>query len=138
MILPAAALWCSAFAIAQELPFKGGFPPPDEAQKARDEADYQRAVTAYRFWYPTVSCEGIFNGNREKGIRDNEALVVVAAAPHHVLFTANSDTPYAFGALDVKDGPRVIEVPQGQFIGLANDHHQGVDSRSGSSRPGGR
>jgi hypothetical protein len=62
LILPAATLLLAVFADAQEsTPFKGGFPPPDEAQEARDEAGFQRAVTAYRFWYPTVSCEGIFN-----------------------------------------------------------------------------
>src|SRR5262249_60659183 len=110
---------------ARDPPFKGGFPTPDAAQKPRAAADYQRAITAYRFWYPTVSCEGIFNGNREKGINDNEGLVVIATGPRHVIFTPNSDTPYAFGGLDVKDGPWVIEIPPGQFIGLAADHHQG-------------
>jgi hypothetical protein len=105
--------------------FERGFPTQEATQRARDDADYQRAITAYRFWYPTVSCEGIFNGNREMGIRDNEALVLLATGPRHVIFTPNSDTPYAFGALDVKGGPYVIEVPPGQFIGLADDHHQG-------------
>ena len=48
-ILPAAMLLLASFAVAQEpAPFQGGFPPPHEAQKARDEADFQRAVTAYR------------------------------------------------------------------------------------------
>jgi hypothetical protein len=40
--LPAAVLLVAAIAVAQEPPFKGGFPPTDAAQKARDEADYQR------------------------------------------------------------------------------------------------
>jgi hypothetical protein len=124
-VLPAAALLVAAIAIAQEPPFKGGFPSPDEAQKARDEADYQRAITAYRFWYPTISCEGIFNGNREKGIKDNESIIILSAGPRQVAFTANSDTPYGAGCLDLKDGPFVIEIPPGPFIGLANDHHQG-------------
>jgi hypothetical protein len=126
LILPAiAALLLAAFALAQDLPFKGGFPPADDAQKARDEADYQRAITAYRFWYPTVSCEGIFNGNREKGIRDNESVIILSAGPRQIAFTANSDTPYGAGCLDVSAGPFVIEMPPGPFIGLANDHHQG-------------
>ncbi|HEX5270413.1 MAG TPA: DUF1254 domain-containing protein [Gemmataceae bacterium] len=123
MIL-AAVLMTAALAVAQEPLFKGAFPPPDEARKARDDADYQRAITAYRFWYPTVSCEGIFNGNREKGINDNESVVVMSAGPRHVAFTANSDTPYGAGCLDVKDGPFVVEMPPGPFIGLADSHHQ--------------
>lgn len=124
-ILPVAALILAAVAVAQEPPFKGGFPPSDAAEKARDATDYQRAVTAYRFWYPTISCEGIFNGNREKGIKDNESVSILSAGPRQVAFTANSDTPYGAGCLDLKDGPFVIEVPPGPFIGLANDHHQG-------------
>ncbi len=124
-ILPAAALLLAAFALAQEPPFKGGFPPADEAQKARDEDDYQRAITAYRFWYPTVSCEGIFNGNREKGIKDNENLLIMSAGPRQVAFTPNSDTPYGAGCLDLSAGPFVVEMPPGPFIGLANDHNQG-------------
>src|SRR5262245_44170551 len=125
ILLPTAVLLLAVFAFAQEPPFKGGFPTDAEAQKARDEADYQRAITAYRFWYPTISCEGIFNGNREKGIKDNESLIILSASPRQIAFTANSDTPYGAGALDLKDGPSVIELPPGQLIGLANDHHQG-------------
>src|SRR5262245_25470626 len=125
LTLPAAACLVAAIAVAQEPPFKGGFPPPDEARKARDEADYQRAVTAYRFWYPTVSCEGIFNGCRGLGMKDNESMMILWAGPRHVGFTANSDTPYGAGALDLKDGPYVIELPPGPFIGLVDDHHQG-------------
>src|SRR5262245_11555409 len=124
--LAAAALLVTPLALAQEpAPFQGGFPKPEEARKARDEADYQRAITAYRFWYPTISCEGIFNGCREQGMNDSDSIMILATGPRHVFFTPNSDTPYAVGALDVKDGPYVIEMPPGAFIGLANDHHQG-------------
>jgi hypothetical protein len=123
--LPPAALLIAAFACAQELaPFKGGFPAPHETQKARDDADYQRAITAYRFWYLTISCEGIFNGNREKAINDNESVVILSAGPRQLAFTANSDTPHGAGCLDLKDGPFVIELPPGPFIGLADSHHQ--------------
>jgi hypothetical protein len=125
LVLPAAIPLFAALAIAQDrAPFKGGVPTPDEAQKARDEADYQRAITAYRFWYPTVSREGIFNGNREKGVNDNESIVILSAGPRHVAFTPNSDTPYGAGCLDLTDGPFAVEMPPGPFIGLANSHHQ--------------
>ncbi|HEX4606800.1 MAG TPA: DUF1254 domain-containing protein [Urbifossiella sp.] len=120
----AAALALAALAAGQDAPTPGGFPAPAAAQKARDDADYQRAVTAYRFWYPTVSVEAIFHGNRELGINDNEAIPILAAGPRHVGFTLNSDTPYGGGVIDVSAGPYVIELPPGPFIGLANDHHQ--------------
>ena len=65
-----AALLATGPAIAQTAPglapyvFEQGFPGPGTSQRARDDADFQRAMIAYRFWYPTVSVEGIFNGKR--------------------------------------------------------------------------
>ncbi len=95
------------------------------ATRIHDERDFHRAVEAYRFFYPTVSMEGIFNGAREAGIADGKGLMVLAAGPRHVGFTLNSDTPYASGTLDLNEmGPVVVEVPSGPFIGLINDHNQ--------------
>lgn len=111
--------------MARPYAFEQDFPTEDAAQRARDDADFQRAIAAYRFWYPTVSCEGIFNDNRELGIRDNDSAMILALGPRHLMFTPNSDTPYACGVLDVTDGPYVIEMPPGAFVGLADDHHQG-------------
>src|SRR5262245_61149174 len=39
--------------------------------------------------------------------------------------------------LDVKDGPYVIEMPPGAFIGLADDHHQGWILDTGLLGPAG-
>jgi hypothetical protein len=117
--------------------FAGGFPTPVATQQASDDADYQRAVVAYRFWYPTVSCEGIFNGDREQGLKDNESAPILAAGPRHVGFTLNSDTPYCGAVVDVKDDPYVIELPPGPFVGAANDHHQGWILDMGLAGPDG-
>lgn len=105
--------------------FERGYPTADAAQRARDDADFQRAMTAYRFWYPTVSVEGIFNGNRTVGIEDGKGWGIAAAGPRAVGFTLNSDTPYGSGVIDLSNGPMVVELPPGAFIGLVNDHHQG-------------
>src|SRR5262249_10439138 len=105
--------------------FEPGFPTRDATQRARDDADYERAVTAYRFWYPTVSAEGICNGNREMGAKDNDSIMMMSAGPRHVLFTPNSDTPYAAAVLDVKNGPDVIRGPAGAFIGLGGEQRHG-------------
>jgi hypothetical protein len=104
--------------------FTDGYPSGDAARAALDDAAYQRALVAYRFWYPTVSTEGIFNGNRLAGIEDNVAIGVASTGPRQVGFTLNSDTPYAAGVLDLTDGPMAIELPPGAFIGLVDDHHQ--------------
>ncbi|MGO4619597.1 hypothetical protein AB4Z34_10375 [Ensifer sp. 2YAB10] len=70
--LPATANGTSGYSFVQ------GYPTAETSAKAYDDADLQRAITAYRFWYPTVSVEGIFNGNRSVGINDNEAMGAAA------------------------------------------------------------
>src|SRR5262249_34834397 len=105
--------------------FRGGYPSAETAQTLRDEAALQRAVAAYRFWYPAVSCEGIFNGGRAVGVKDSTNILIMACTPRQVAFTPNSDTPYGAGALNLSEGPFVIEMPPGPFIGLVDDHYQG-------------
>ena len=115
-------------AIAEPSPsysFQSGYPTPGTSQQARDDADYERAIVAYRFWYPAVSVEGIFNGNRAIGIEDNKGMGAAAAGPRQVGFTLNSDTPYGSAALDLSHGPMVIDLPPGPYIGLIDDHYQG-------------
>ncbi|MBV1855926.1 DUF1254 domain-containing protein [Catellatospora tritici] len=104
--------------------FEHGYPVDAAVARIRDDADLARAVTAYRFWYPTVSAEGIINGNRELGLEDGRSMGIMATAPRQVGFTLNSDTPYGSAALDLSGGPMVIELPPGPFIGLVDDHHQ--------------
>jgi hypothetical protein len=105
--------------------FERDYPTPGAAEELHDSEEFHRAVEAYRFFYPTVSAEAIFNGPREAGLEDGKAMMVLAAGPRHVVFTANSDTPYASGVLDLRaTGPVVIELPPGPFIALVNDHHQ--------------
>ncbi|WP_203644062.1 DUF1254 domain-containing protein [Streptomyces sp. SID14478] len=104
--------------------FVDGYPEAEGAARARDARDLRRAVEAYRFFYPTVSLEGIFKGTRDAGAVDNETALLFIARPHHLGFTLNSDTPYSGGILDLrKSGPMVIELPPGPLIGLVDDHH---------------
>jgi len=105
--------------------FDRGYPTSATTLRARNDADLQRAIVAYRFWYPAVSNEGTFNGNRAVGINDNEAIGIAACGPRQVGFTLNSDTPYGSAVLDVSKGPMVVELPPGAYIGLINDHYQG-------------
>src|SRR5262245_18927092 len=118
--------WCGA-AWTQAPPgyvFERGYPAAATSQRARDDGDLQRAVTAYRFWYTPVSNDGILNGNRSLGIADAKAWGMAAAGPRQVGFTLNSDTPYGSAVVDVSKGPVVIELPPGAYIGLVNDHNQ--------------
>ncbi|MEU2092160.1 DUF1254 domain-containing protein [Nocardia beijingensis] len=104
--------------------FAHGYPVEASASRARDDSLFQRAVVAYRFWYPTVSMEGIRTGNRESGLSDNRAIGILSAGPRHLGFTLNSDTPYGAAVLDLSAGPMVVELPPGPYIGLVDDRHQ--------------
>jgi hypothetical protein len=116
----------SSFETDEPYEFTNGFPTERTAARVRDDQDYQRALQAYRFFYPTVSMEGTFQGTRDAGALDNKGALVLAGAPRHVLFTGNSDTPYMGGVFNLKEaGPMVVELPPGPFLGIVNDHHFG-------------
>ena len=106
-------------------PFSHGFPTPAATHRARADETLQRAIVAYRFWYPTVSVEGILNGNRAAGIEDGKQWGIAAAGPRQVGFTLNSDTPYGSAVIDLSQGPVLIDLPPGPYIGLVDDHNQG-------------
>ena len=96
--------------------FERGFPASDTAQKAYDDIDLNRAVEAYRFFYPTVSGSAIFKGNAKLGIIPNKVFGTLDTQPKQVGFTLNSDTPYAPLLLDLSQGPIVVELPAGPLI----------------------
>jgi len=101
-----------------------GFPPVADTQTLYDDADLNRAIQAYRFFYPTVSGAAIFKGSRDIGIVDNKVFGYLDTKPHHVGFTYNSDTPYGPIQLDLSDGPMVVDLPAGPLIGVALDVNQ--------------
>jgi hypothetical protein len=117
--------------------FEQGFPTASAAKTSQDDADFQRAVTAYRFWYPTVFCHGMVEGGRAAGVKDNTSFMIMACTPKQVAFTPNSDTPYGAGTVNLADGPWVVEIPPGTFIGLVDDHHQGWVMDMGLPGPAG-
>jgi hypothetical protein len=105
--------------------FEHNYPVRSTAQQVFDEQDLQRAIEAYRFFYPSVSAEAIFEANRVLGVADGQGLIALFGGPQHTVFTANSDTPYASGVLDLGVmGPVVIDVPAGPYVALVDDHHQ--------------
>jgi hypothetical protein len=57
--------------------FEGGFPTPETVQRAHDDADLNRAVQAYRFFFPTVSGLAIFKGTEAVGVTANQVFGVL-------------------------------------------------------------
>ncbi len=103
---------------------KGGYPTNDTARRAYDALDLNRAMAAYRFFYPSVSGAAIFGGMAKIGVVPNKTFGWMDTQPRHVGYTLNSDTPYGGVLLDLKVGPLVIELPPGPLLGAALDFSQ--------------
>ena len=78
----------------QEYEFEGGFPSPETIQRAYDDADLVRAITAYRFFYPSVSAMCVYDGNIDSGMVANRVSCLVRDPVGMSGLTMNSDTPY--------------------------------------------
>lgn len=91
-------------------------PAPEAIERIRDEADFQRAVVAYRFWYPTVAMEKLFKANRAAGVADNQGIALPSEP--------TADLPGAVAVLDLTAGPMIIDLPAGPYVVTLSDHHQ--------------
>src|SRR4051812_34807182 len=83
--------------------FVGGYPTEATIEKAYDEADLNRAIQAYRFFYPTVSGEAILEGNQAINLKPNTTSGTLDTKPQQIGFTLNSDTPYGPLLVDLSD-----------------------------------
>src|ERR1700753_1061654 len=104
--------------------FAGGFPSAETVGRSYDEGDFNRAVQAYRFFYPSVSIMATWKGNLRAGMVANTVFGLLEGTPQQFVFTPNSDTPYSGLPLDVSDGPMVLEFPPGPLMSTANDLNQ--------------
>ena len=66
-------------ATAGAFTFEQGFPSEEAARRARDEVDFHRAIIAFRFWFPTVTVEAIFEGLNECGAREDQSVAIYQA-----------------------------------------------------------
>jgi len=104
--------------------FVHGYPTEDTARHAYDDADLNRAIQTYKFFYPTVSGAAILKGNEEIGLVPNKVFGILDCAPEQLVFTANSDTPYGPMLLDLSIGPLVVELKPGPLIVCSMDINQ--------------
>ena len=96
-------------------------PSPAEIARIRRDALLNRAVEAYKFFYPTVSMALNIEALDEYGARANNGFLIQLTTPDLVTLTQNSDTPYGLGMTDLTVGPVVVEVPPGPIMGVADD-----------------
>ena len=69
--------------------FNAGYPTPETAEKAYDDADLNRAIQAYRFFYQTVSGAAIFKETQRVGAQSNKKFGFMDTQPKHIGYTLN-------------------------------------------------
>ena len=87
------------------LAYEAGYPAAETVEKLYDELDYQRAVQAYLWALPMASYGAMADAHKALGA--NSHTVVVAdklAQPKQLALTANQDTVYMSGVLDLREG----------------------------------
>ena len=104
------------------LDFKDGMPSKDTAAKIYDNLDFTHAFEAFVNTFQGVSIRAVHKGLLSIGVKDNEVLVFSELMDAKSLYlTANADTVYYMGMLDLTKGPMVLEVPP-KTLGAINDY----------------
>lgn len=103
------------------LEFQDGVPTQKTAQDIKDTMDFVRGVNAFNNSYRGASAYAIRQGFIDAGAEDNTILVFSELMDSNSLFlTANADTVYYCGVIDLTKGPMVFEQPPGG-LGTIND-----------------
>jgi hypothetical protein len=94
------------------LEFTDGAPSADTASAVYDHLDFIYAFRAFTDTFKGVSVQAILEGFEAAGIKDNEILIFSELMDAESLFlTANADTVYYLGFVDLSHGPMFIETP---------------------------
>jgi hypothetical protein len=104
--------------------FVKGYPTPETVKKAYDDAGLNRAIEAYKFFFPTVAMFAAWKGNLSSEQSPNTSFLLMLGGRRQTVLTPNSDTPYTGALLDLSGGLMVVEIPPGPLIGVVNDLNQ--------------
>ena len=103
------------------LEFKDGMPSAATAAKVYDQIDFTHAYDAFVNTMQGANFEAIRRGFQAAGVQDNQILVFSKLMDAKSLFlTANADTVYFVGVLDLSQGPLVLETPP-NALGTVDD-----------------
>jgi len=119
-----------------KLEFESGYPTDETVQKLYDELDFQRAVQAYLWALPMASYGAMADAHIELGCGSSAVLVAEKSAEQQqLILTANQDTVYMSGVLDLRDGPMMMELPAGLLGTLNNIWQQPLCDLGGPFSP---
>lgn len=94
------------------LDFRDGAPSQATLAKVYDNLDFMHAVQVFVNTMQGVNAAALRKGFLDIGVKDNEILVFSRLMDAKSLFlTANADTVYFVGILDLTKGPMVLETP---------------------------
>jgi hypothetical protein len=103
------------------LEFTDGVPSAKTVETVYDQLDFVHGVNAYLNGFPGASTYALRKGIHEAGAEDNAILIFSELMGSESLFlTANADTVYFVGIVDLTSGPMVIETPP-QALALFDD-----------------
>jgi hypothetical protein len=103
------------------LEFRDGVASKATAEKVYDNLDSTYAFRAFMDNLRGVSIHALRKGMHSIGVKDGEVLVFSGLMDAKSLFlTANADTIYVMGSLDLTKGPMVLETPP-KFLGAVQD-----------------
>jgi hypothetical protein len=103
------------------LEFKDGAPTVETAEKVRDTLDFTRALNAYNNSFRGASAYALGKGFQSIGADDNTIIIFSELMDAKSLFlTANCDTVYYMGVVNLSKGPMVLEQPPAG-LGTIND-----------------
>ncbi len=103
------------------LDFDGGVPTDATAQSAFDAVDFARALAVYNNSFRGASALALKKGFESVGAGSGDIVIFDELMDSDSLFlTANADTIYYLGWIDLSKGPVVIEQPSGG-LGALND-----------------
>ena len=103
------------------LDFKDGMPSPATMAKVYDNLDFTHAVNAFMNTMQGVNMAAARKGMLAVGVKDNEIGVFSELMDAKSLFlTANADTVYFVGFIDLTKGPMVFETPP-KALGVLDD-----------------
>ena len=103
--------------------FQNGYPILDAADALLEQLAFNRAIEVYLTQIPAVAVIEQRRGMREFGARRANQVTIweTLMDAQTLLLTANTETVYSLGFLDLNiDGPTVIEAPP-KMLGLAMD-----------------
>jgi len=103
------------------LKYKDGVPTVETAERVRDTLDFTRALNAYNNSFRGASAYALGKGFQSIGAEDNTILIFSELMDSRSLFlTANTDTVYYLGVINLSKGPMVLEQPA-NGLGTIND-----------------